>query len=175
MSDALAISAVTAALQYWLTQVFGGSPALSSVTVSAKAPDIVQTEIAAGGAQLRVNLFLHQVTHNAALRNLEFPSLGADGATRLSSPPLALDLHYLMTAYATEDCEAEALLGYAVLMLHNNPVLARRDIATALQNLPSTQTLLAALQTPAWPTRSRCLRSRQRRWDAKNSPGYGRP
>jgi hypothetical protein len=145
MSDALAISAVTATLQYRLTQVFGTSAGLSSVTVTAKAPDVVQEDIATGGAPLRVNLFLHQVTHNAALRNLELPSLAADGATRLSSPPLALDLHYLMTAYAIENCEAEALLGYAVLMLHNYPVLARHDIDTALQNLALTNILPAAL------------------------------
>jgi Pvc16 N-terminal domain len=139
MSNALAISAVTAVLQYRLTQVFGSSAALNGVIVSAKAPDLVQAEIAAAGTQMRLNLFLHQVTHNAALRNLGLPSLAADGATQLSSPPLALDLHYLMTAYGTEDWEAEALLGAAVLMLYDNPVLARSDIATALQNLPSLQ------------------------------------
>jgi hypothetical protein len=138
MSNALAISAVSWVLQYWLTQVYGGSP-LSSVTVSTKAPDILQTEITAAGPQpLRVNVFLHQVTHNAAWRNVELPSLAADGSTQLSSPPLALDLHYLMTAYGKDDLEAEALLGYAVLMLHDNPVFARADIKTALQNLPST-------------------------------------
>ena len=137
MSNALAISAVTAVLQYWLTQVFGSSTALNGVIVSAKAPDLVQAEIAAAGTQMRLNLFLHQVTHNAALRNLGLPSLAADGATQLSNPPLALDLHYLMTAYGTEDWEAEALLGTAILMLHDNPVLARSDIATALENLPS--------------------------------------
>ena len=147
MSNALAISAVSAVLQYWLTQVLGNSSALSSVIVSAKAPDILQTEITAAGPQMRVNVFLHQVTHNAAWRNAELPSLGADGSTQLSSPPLALDLHYLMTAYGTEDWEAEALLGYAVLMLHDNPVLARADIATALQNLPSAQSLSTALTT----------------------------
>jgi uncharacterized protein DUF4255 len=148
MSNPLAISAVSAVLQYWLTQVFGNSPVLSSVVVSAKAPDILQTEItAAAGPQLRVNVFLHQVTHNAAWRNVELPSLAADGTTRLSSPPLALDLHYLMTAYGTDDWEAEALLGYAVLMLHDNPVFARADIATALQNLPAAQSLSAALTT----------------------------
>lgn len=42
-----------------------------------------------------------------------------------------------MTAYGTEDWEAEALLGTAILMMHDNPVLARSDIATALENLPS--------------------------------------
>src|SRR5580693_6152387 len=148
MSSALAISAVSAVLQYWLTQVFGNSPVLSSVAVSAKAPDILQTEItAAGTPQMRVNVFLHQVTHNPAWRNVESPSLAADGSTQLSSPPLALDLHYLMTAYGTDDWEAEALLGYAVLMLHNNPVIARADITTALQNLPPAHSLSTALTT----------------------------
>jgi len=147
MSNALAISAVSAVLQYWLMQVFGNSPALSSVIVSAKAPDILQTEITAAGPQMRVNVFLHQVTHNPAWRNVELPALAADGSTRLSSPPLALDLHYLMTAYGTDDWEAEALLGYAVLMLHDNPILARADIATALQNLPPAQSLSTALTT----------------------------
>jgi hypothetical protein len=147
MSNALAISAVSAVLQYWLSQVFGNSPALSSVIVSAKAPDILQTEIQAAGPQMRLNVFLHQVTHNAAWRNAELPSLAADGSTQLSSPPLALDLHYLMTAYGTEDWEAEALLGYAILMLHDNPVLARSDIATALQNLPPAEPLATALTT----------------------------
>ena len=147
MSNALAISAVSAVLQYWLAQVYGSSPALNSVKVSAKAPDILQTEItAAAGPEMRVNVFLHQVTHNAAWRNVELPSLAADGSTRLSSPPLALDLHYLMTAYGTDDWEAEALLGYAVLMLHDHPVFARADIATALQNLP-TQSLSTVLAT----------------------------
>jgi Pvc16 N-terminal domain len=139
MSNALAISAVSAVLQYWLGQVFGGAPALSGVKVTARAPDILQTEITAGTVpQMCVNVFLHQVTHNAAFRNVELPSLAADGSTRLSSPPLALDLHYLMTAYGTDDWEAEALLGYAVLMLHDYPVFARADITTALQNLSST-------------------------------------
>ncbi len=110
----------------------------------------MQAEIAAAGTQMRLNLFLHQVTHNAALRNLGLPSLAADGSTQLSNPPLALDLHYLMTAYGTEDWEAEALLGTAILMMHDNPVLARSDIATALENLPSlspAQSLSAVLAT----------------------------
>jgi hypothetical protein len=112
---------------------------LGSVTVSAIAPDIIQSSVAGGGnAQLQVNLFLHQVTYNAAWRNNDMPSLAPDGRTRLSNQRLALDLHYLLTAYAPEDSQAEALLGYAVFFLHQNPVLSRSDINTALGSLPST-------------------------------------
>jgi hypothetical protein len=78
---------------------------------------------------------MHQVMHNPAWRNVDLPSLGADGKTRLTSPPLALDLHYLLTVYATDFWQAEALLGYALMMLHENPVLVRSDISNALQAL----------------------------------------
>ncbi len=65
------------------------------------------------------------------------PSLGADGVTRLKNPPLALDLHYLLTAYANADTEAEALLGYAILILHDYPILSRNDIQHSLGKLPN--------------------------------------
>ncbi len=100
------------------------------------APDLVQSTLGSGpNSALQVNLFLHQVTYNAAWRNFDQPSLSADGRTRLKNPPLALDLHYLLTVYATEDCQAEALLGFAVQFLHENPVLARDQIRMALGNL----------------------------------------
>jgi hypothetical protein len=146
MSDPLALAGVTAVLQYWLNQVCNGpSSPLGTVLVSAQAPDIIQSKITAGSKQLQINVFLHQVTANAAWRNIDLPSLAADGSTRLSSPPLALDLHYLLTCYAAEDTEAEALLGYAVLMLHETPVFARTDIRTALSNVPSTNPLQGPL------------------------------
>ena len=140
MSSGLAISAVTAVLQSFLSDVYNApaSP-LGSVSVSAIAPDIVQSSLGSGAeAQLQVNLFLHQVTHNAAWRNLGLPSVGVDGSTRLKNPPLALNLHYLLTAYASKDTQAEALLGFAVLMLHENPVLPRSQIGAALNNLASS-------------------------------------
>src|SRR5579863_5588420 len=143
MSNALGISAVSAVLQSLFNTVFNQpSSPLGSVLVSAVAPDIVQTSISgSSSAQLRVNLFLHQVTPNSAWRNMSLPSMGPDGTTRLTSPSLALDLHYLLTAYAAQDTEAEALLGYAILMLHENPILPRSEIRSALAGLPTTAPL----------------------------------
>ena len=140
MSSGLAISAVTAVLQSFLSDVYNApSSPLGSVSVSAIAPDIVQSSLGSGAeSQLQVNLFLHQVTHNAAWRNVGLPSVGGDGSTRLKNPPLALNLHYLLTAYASKDTQAEALLGFAVLMLHENPVLPRSQIGAALNNLASS-------------------------------------
>jgi Pvc16 N-terminal domain len=148
MSDPLALAGVTAVLQYWLNQVVNGPTSqLPTVLVSAQAPDIIQSNIAAGKQPFQLNVFMHQVTANAAWRNIDLPSLASDGSTRLSSPPLALDLHYLLTSYAVEDTEAEALLGYAILMLHETPVFARADIRTALSNVPNTNPLKGPLAT----------------------------
>lgn len=154
MSNALALSAVTTVLQTCLGLVYNSpGSALGSVHVSAVAPDIVQGIVGTGAdTHLQVNLFLHQVTPNAAWRNIGLPSLDSDGATRLKNPPLGLDLHYLLTAYAGEDTEAEALLGYAVLMLHENPVLPRALINTILGSVPHTHPLYSALSTTGLDT-----------------------
>ena len=146
MSNALAISGVTAALQYFLSLTFNNpSSPLGGVTVSALAPDIVQTALGGQNAGLQVNLFLHQVTHNAAYRNADLPSLDADGRSQLSNPPLALDLHYLLTAYAGADTEAEALLGFGILMLFQTPILPRDQLRFALNHLPNSNPLQAVL------------------------------
>jgi len=139
MSSGLAISGVTAVLQYYLHELYAepNSPFTSTVNVSCLAPDLVQQSFQHNGPEPenQVNLFMHQVMHNPAWRNVALPSLSADGMTRLTSPPLALDLHYLLTVYATDYWQAEALLGYALMMLHESPVLARNDISNALQAL----------------------------------------
>jgi hypothetical protein len=139
MSTAFAMSAVSAVLQHFLQNalssvtMFGGS-----VAISAKAPDLLQHDIIDGKAQQnQINLFLHQVTYNPAWRNVGLPSLGADGKTPIDNPPLALDLHYLLTAYGSDDWQAEALLGHALMMLHQFPVIARKDITLALNALPA--------------------------------------
>jgi hypothetical protein len=133
MSNALAIAGTSAVLQNLLNGVLSGA-GLGNVTVTAVAPDIVQS-LQGSSPTLRVNLFLHQVTPNAAWRNVDLPFLAADGKSRLRNQPLALDLHYLLTAYGTHNFEAEALLGHAVLALHQAPVLARGDIQNALNAL----------------------------------------
>lgn len=140
MSNAFAMSAVTAVLQHFLGNALGDLSALfGTVKLSAKAPDLVQTEIGSGATeQNQVNLFLHQVTYNQGWRNVGLPSLAADGRTLNSDPPMPLDLHYLLTVYGSEDWQAEALLGHALLMLHRFPVIARADITKALTALPPT-------------------------------------
>jgi len=139
MSTMLAIAGVSAVLEYYLQNAYSGTTGLfgDAVSVTSVAPDVVQASFTSPTEfENQVNLFLHQVTENAAWRNACQPWLAADGATQLKNPPLALDLHYLLTAYGTNDWQAEALLGYALLMLHENPVMTRQDIRNAFLNIP---------------------------------------
>ncbi len=144
MSTALAIAGVTAVLRDLLNDGLVNhnvSGALgSSVTVSVLAPDRVVPP--STGEASQINLFLYLVTPNPGWRNEQLPSRDASGRLRLTNPPLALDLHYLLSVYSGGDLHAEILLGYAMQLLHEMPVLTREAIRTALNPSPDVGTNL---------------------------------
>jgi hypothetical protein len=79
------------------------------------------------GADRRINLFLHRVEEHPQLRNVDF-QLKRGTADTLIAPPLPLVLTYLMTAYALSDADtgnadAHSILGAAMLVLHQHPVI----------------------------------------------------
>jgi hypothetical protein len=132
MSSALAIGACSAVLRNLLDNGLIEAVSLgTTVKVSALAPDQVKLDRPQDPPQL--NLFLLQATPNAAWRNRELPSR-ASGGERLTNPPLALDLTYLVTAYGKADFQAEILLGYAMQLLHERPVLDRAAVRRALNS-----------------------------------------
>ncbi len=140
MSSALAIAAVSAVLRNLLDDgMVEVAPAVGSVKVTAVAPDTIKLDDPDAGPSL--NLFLYRVSPNAGWSNAGLPSFDADGA-RVSNPPLALDLHYLLTAYGSSDFHAEILLGYAMSLLHGRPVLDRAAIRTALNPSPLGPSIL---------------------------------
>ena len=132
MSGPLAIAAVTAVLKDVLNNGFidHDLSTVGSFSVTALPPDRITT-----GTQEpnQLNLFLYQVTPNQGWRNVGLPSRDSN-SERLTNPPLALDLHYLLTSYGSQDFNAEILLGYAMQILHESPVLSRRDIRTTLRS-----------------------------------------
>ena len=107
MSNALAIAGVTRVLRELLNEglVNQGVAGLlgSTVLVTTLPPDRITT-VANGTEATSLNLFLRQVSPNLGWRNEALPSLDAAGRGRLSNPPLALDLHYLVSAHGTEEC-----------------------------------------------------------------------
>jgi Pvc16 N-terminal domain len=130
MSTAAGIAAVTAVLKDLLSNglidrnVVG---AVGDVTVTATAPD----RITLPETSSQLNLYLYLVSRNTGWSNVELPSRDQRGSL-IGAPPLALNLHYLLSAYGASDLHAEILLGYGMQLLHEMPVLTRPAIRNAL-------------------------------------------
>lgn len=122
MSNFLAIATVTATLQQTLQAAVGA--AVSGATVRTQRPE------AAGTAtpDPHVNLYLYQVTPNAAWRNADLPLRGPGGRL-VDRPQVALDLHYLLSFYGDDGTlEPQRLLGCVARTFHARPVLTRQII-----------------------------------------------
>ena len=135
MSNALAIASVTRLLRDLLNDaVVNGDIAAqlgTDVLVTSRPPDRIIEDI--GDTQpTQLNVYLHRVTPNAALVNADLPTRDGRGVL-VNKPRLALDLHYLITAYSSRELHPEILLGYAMELFHENPILARGVIRQALQ------------------------------------------
>jgi hypothetical protein len=140
MSSPLAIGAVSAVLRNLLDNglVDVGSP-LGSVRVTAVAPDTIDLDDPEAPPSL--NLFLYRTSPNQGWHDAGLPTYSANGA-RLTNPPLALNLHYLLTAYGNADFQAEILLGYGMHLLHERPVLDRAAVRRALDPSPLGPSIL---------------------------------
>ncbi len=152
MSNAFAVAAVTAALKASLrsavtttavSDALGGPP-----VVSALPPDRVNPAGAPDPNQL--NLFLYAVSANPGWRNQNQPVRDATGM-RIDNQPLALDLHYLLTAYGTTDYGAEILLGHGMQALHEVPFFTRSWLGSTLKSGPPPNDIPAALETTGLP------------------------
>lgn len=131
MSNFLAIATVTATLAQGVQEAVAVD--VPGATVTMTRPDS-----AANGARgPRVNLYLYQVTPNAAYRNCDLPTRRLDGQL-VQRPRVALDLHYLLTCYGDEPgLEPQRLLGSVVRTLHAAPVLTRESIRDAVTATPA--------------------------------------
>lgn len=121
MSNFLAIATVTAALSELLSEAL--VPDVPGSTVTTLRPD------GNGGMPTTgVNVFLYQVTPNAAWNNADLPTRRSDGGLSLR-PQAALDLHYLLTFYGDElQLQPQRVLGTVVRAMHARPILTRKLI-----------------------------------------------
>ena len=128
MSNALAIAAVTAALRNLLSTGITADPELAGATVTTFPPDVARDD----GEGNQLNLFLYQTAPNAAWRNMDMPGQVRPGET--GQPPLALDLFYLLTVYGQDDqgVPAHRVLGRAMSVLHDHPLLGSEEIEAAV-------------------------------------------
>jgi hypothetical protein len=89
----------------------------------------------------QINLFLYAVTPNTALRHSDPGS----ALQRHAGKRLALDMHYLVSAYGVADFQIETLLGYAIHALQQMPSLNRDALRGLLDALAATA---GGLSTP---------------------------
>ena len=131
MSNVLAIAAATRTLRnLLLTQVPALDSELSDLEVTLQPPDVARKGI----TKAQLNVFLYQVVPNAAWRNMDMPGRTRPGET--APPALALNLHYLLTAWGRGDTDSDAIshrvLAAAMSTLHDRAVLDGNDIRNAL-------------------------------------------
>lgn len=139
MSSALAIASVTAVLKNLLGNALiqqSAAGSLGDVTITALPPDRILT-----GAEERtqLNLHLYRLTPNSGWRRPDVLQ-----KERQDTLPLALDLHYLLTAFGERDFQAEVLLGYTIECLQETPVLTGETIRSALASISSSNGSSAA-------------------------------
>ncbi len=140
MSGNLAIAAVSAVMKYLLQNPLPGD------SIAAVVPDLAVTVIPPHQVDddtPHLNIFFYRALPNPGWAQNNLPSRNSQGA-RTSNPYLALDLYYLISAHTARDYHGEILLGYAMQTFHENPVLPRDTIRTAL----SSASLVTA-DTPA--------------------------
>jgi hypothetical protein len=127
VSNHAAIAAVTATLTNMIQGAVAVDQTVSSGTVTARPPDRARQ----GASGNQINLFLYRTTIDAAWRNQDAAGTRAGES---GQPPLPLVLTYLITAYGENDEEilAHRLLGIAMGVLNDKPLLSRKQISNAL-------------------------------------------
>jgi hypothetical protein len=140
VSDFLAVAAVTAVMRSFLQDALAqaGLPGeLANATITALPPDRI---VIGKEEKPQLNLFLYRLASNSGWSNTGLPSRDARGQ-RIANPPLALDLHYMMSVYGPNPFDGEILLAWAMQIWHETPVLTRDILQTALTEMadPNTQ------------------------------------
>jgi len=126
MSNALAIHAVTVALRQRLDR--GLNAEVPGTRVTTCPPDRAR-EVTGN----QVNLFLYHTVPSPAWRNASPSDVPGSKAAQ---PPLALNLYYLVSAHGQNeddpDPTSHRLLGKAMALFHENPILEPAEIRDAV-------------------------------------------
>jgi uncharacterized protein DUF4255 len=113
MSDYTVIGDVTSTVLTLFKNNTGGLLPLDRITTASPA-DI------SDDTQPLLSFFLYQIIENPHLKN---EGMLETDAGLLRYPPLALNLHYLLTAYASSRETEHQILGRAMQILHDNAIL----------------------------------------------------
>jgi hypothetical protein len=130
MSNPFAIATVTTALTQLLARVTEEST-LAGSKVTARPLDRARKP---SEKNRQLNLMLYRVVPNAALQSDTLPFRDGNGH-RVRRPSLAVELHYLLTAFGDDDDEIDGqhLLAHAMSLVHDNGILTRDQLRAAVK------------------------------------------
>jgi hypothetical protein len=121
--------------------------AKTAVGVLNPKPKVTVGPLDSSGPDARVNWFLYRIDPHPAYRNMEPPQSG--WRTARGQPPLALQLHYLLTAFPSgsggtdgdQEQFSHGALAAVMQALAANPVLGESDPALSAQAKPLVEPL----------------------------------
>jgi hypothetical protein len=82
------------------------------------------------GSFKKINLYLFQVVEHAYTKNQQ--PIALDDGT-LQYPPLTLQLHYLLTPYASDTLSAHRVLGHAMRIFYENAIVTEAALPESLR------------------------------------------
>jgi hypothetical protein len=146
VSNAQVIAGTTATLRLLLLSgIPARDPAIPQLDVTTLPPDKVNLS----ADKPALNLFLYQTSLNGAFRNRD-RTQARPGEGPL--PPLALNLHYLITAYGqVDDREGDfshRVYGAAMSVLHDHCVLGAEEIVASMSSNPAVRQVERVRITP---------------------------
>jgi len=124
VSDYLVLSAVSAALRQILWQEFQGDPVISAIVPSEAAIVFSNPTETAQDSANRLSLWLYEVSENEFVKNQPFQR---EGNVDHRSPPLPLNLSYLVTPFGPSGDADHLLLGKTMQVLYDNAITLLRD------------------------------------------------
>ncbi|MCP2257184.1 Protein of unknown function (DUF4255) [Streptoalloteichus tenebrarius] len=124
MSGALALYAVTRKLQELIYRACQGDTVLRGVVLSETEIVLDDPARAAKDAANKVSLWLYRVSEDEFVRN---HPVVPEEPTRRQFPPLALNLHYLVTPMTGAAWSDQVVLGRTMQILNDNAVLRIDD------------------------------------------------
>lgn len=122
---------VTASLRRILWEVFEEDAVIHPDIVSTESAIVFTnpTETARDSAN-RLSLWLYQVTENEFVKNqprLRDNGVNGNNTAALRLPPLALNLFYLLTPFATTGEANQLLLGKTMQIMYDNAIVVLRE------------------------------------------------
>jgi len=146
VSNAQVIAGTTATLRLLLLAgIPARDPAIPQLDVTTLPPDKVNLS----ADKPALNLFLYQTALNGAFRNRDSAHT-RPGESPL--PPLALNLHYLITAYGNVDDRegdfSHRVYGAAMSVLHDHCVLGSEELVSSMSPNPALRQVERMRITP---------------------------